>query len=72
MWTAKFWKRAIERAVKTFIVTIVPLVTMNGVLTMDVTAYKSAVLAGAASVLSVIASMLSSTVGESNNPSIVD
>jgi hypothetical protein len=72
MFTWTFWKRALERAIKTFIVVMIPLVTMNGALATDVTVWKSAALAAAATALSVIASMLSSLVGGSDSPSIVD
>lgn len=65
MWTQKFWKASVERAVKTFAQTLVALVGTNAADVMDVDLVDSVQAAAVAAALSVLTSLASSKKGNS-------
>jgi hypothetical protein len=72
MFTAIFWKRALERATKSAAQALIGMWTLDGtgVLSAD---YKLAIgVAAGAAVLSVLTSIVSSGIGPSDSPSVVD
>lgn len=71
MWTAKFWKQALERAIKSAAQALIGLWLVDGVfnvLTVDVK-LAGGVAAGAA-VLSVLTSLVSLPIGDTDSPSL--
>ena len=73
MWTATFWKDALERAGKTFAQTAIPVVSAAAAAgSLGAIDWTSAgIIIGGAVVLSILTSMLSSRVGSDKNASLV-
>jgi hypothetical protein len=71
MFTANFWKQAAERAVKTFAQASLALLTGNGLGLLDVNWGVVASVGGLAAVASLLTSIVTSGVGEKDDPSAV-
>lgn len=71
MWTTRFWKDAVERALKTFAQTLIALLGVGGFGIIDAPWFSSLSVAGLAAVLSVLSSVASVTVGEQGTASLV-
>lgn len=71
MFTAKFWRRTAERAVRAFAAALVGALTAGMALT-DVAQWKAALItAGTAALVSVLMSLAGSKVGDPSSPSFV-
>ena len=71
MWTTRFWKDAVERALKTFAQTLIALLGVGGFGIIDAPWLSSLSVAGLAALLSVLSSVASATVGEQGSASLV-
>lgn len=71
MWTRNFWKQAAERAVKTFAQAALVLLTGDGMGVLDVNWGDVGSVGALAAIASVLTSIVTSTVGEPNDPSAV-
>lgn len=78
MWTGQFWKRAFERAVKTFAQVMVALLTVGGVAAaadapgiLDVNWVGALSVAGLAFIVSLLTSLGSVKVGDADTPDLV-
>jgi hypothetical protein len=71
MWTPRFWKDAVERALKTFAQTLIALLGVGGFGIIDAPWFSSLSVAGLAALLSVLSSVASATVGEQGTASLV-
>ncbi len=71
MWTVNFWKQALERAAKSAVQAAVGTFVLDGfnVLTADWKVAAGAALGGA--VLSLATSVITSGIGQPNDPSLV-
>lgn len=73
MWTRTFWKRALERAVKTLAQTAVAGLTADATGVLDANWVGVASVSGMAAVVSVLMSIASSPVGPDDaDPSLVN
>jgi hypothetical protein len=74
MWTGTFWKDAIERAIKTFAQVAAAAFTAGNMLEMfsPLDLQQVLMLAGASAVVSVLTSIASSGVGDSESASLVN
>lgn len=73
MWTVKFWKAAAERSVKSTAQALILLWAADGGFNvLDVDYGLAFGLAGGAAVLSLLTSVVSSAVGDSTSPSLVN
>ncbi|MEU8821790.1 holin [Actinoplanes sp. NPDC048796] len=72
MFTTKFWKSALERAVKTFAQAALALLTGDGLGIVDVDWGNVVSVAALATLASLLTSIVSLPVGEPHSPSIVD
>lgn len=72
MWTAKFWKRTVERAIKTGLQAYIAAWAVLGHEFDEITNVDSLEVAGAAVFLSIVTSMVSAIPGDSENPSAID
>lgn len=72
MWTAKFWRETAERAVKSAAQAVVGIWTLDGFNIVNADFGLAAGVAGGAAALSVLTSLLTAGVGESNSPSAVE
>lgn len=73
MWTVKFWKAAAERAVKSAAQALVLLWAADGGFNiLDVNYPEAFGLSGGAAMLSLLTSVISSAVGDSSSPSLVN
>ncbi|MGH3991235.1 MAG: holin [Pseudonocardiaceae bacterium] len=71
MFTYRFWRQASERAIKTFLQTLVALLSVNGIGLFDAPWSTALSAAGMAALLSLLTSMASEPLGERENPSLV-
>lgn len=71
MFTYLFWRFAFERALKTFLQTLVALLSVNGIGLLDAPWITALSAAGMAALLSVLTSMASEPLGERANPSLL-
>lgn len=71
MWTDNFWKQTAERAVKTFAQAALALLTGDGMGVLDVNWGDVGSVGALAAIASVLTSIVTSTVGEPNDPSVV-
>lgn len=71
MWSTRFWKDAIERALKTFAQTLIALLGVGGFGIIDAPWLSSLSVAGLAALLSVLSSVASATVGDQGTASLV-
>jgi hypothetical protein len=72
MWTWKFWQQTLERAVKTFAQVVLAFTTGNGLGLLDVAWGHVFQVAGLATLISALTSIVSLPFGkDSNSPSIV-
>lgn len=71
MFTARFWKGALERAIKTFAQAELALVTGDGMGVLDVDWRASASIGALAALASVLTSIVSLGIGPENSPSLV-
>jgi hypothetical protein len=71
MWTTRFWKETVERALKTFAQTIVALLGVGGFGIIDAPWRSSLSVAGLAALLSILSSIGSATVSERGTASVV-
>jgi hypothetical protein len=71
MFTANFWEQAAERAVKTFAQASLALLTGNGIGLLDVNWGTVASVGGLAAVASLLTSIVTSGIGQPNDPSAV-
>ncbi|MFN2495776.1 MAG: holin [Pseudonocardiaceae bacterium] len=71
MFTYLFWRLAFERAFKTFLQTLVALLSINGIGLLDAPWPTALSAAGMAALLSLLTSMASEPLGERNNPSLL-
>jgi hypothetical protein len=71
MWTSNFWKQTFERAVKTFAQGILALLTGDGLGILDIDWGQVASVGALAALASVLTSVVTSGVGEPNDPSAV-
>ena len=71
MFTHRFWRLALERAIKTFAQTLVALLSVSGI-TLHTAPWSIALsAAGMAALLSVLTSMASEPLGERHTPSLL-
>ena len=71
MWTAQFWKAAIERAVKTFAQTLLAVLSLDGLDWLSVNWGDTFLTAGIAAALSVLSSVVTG-VATDGSPSMTD
>lgn len=71
MWTGNFWKQAAERALKTFAQAALALLTGDGLGVLDVNWGDVTSVGALAAIASVLTSIVTSGVGEPNDPSAV-
>jgi hypothetical protein len=71
MWTSRFWKQAGERAVKSAAQSLLGLWALDGFNVLHADFALGAGVAGGAAVLSVLTSIVTSGIGEPNDPSAV-
>jgi hypothetical protein len=71
MWTKNFWKQAAERAVKSAAQGLIGMWTLDGFNVLNADFSLAAGVAGGAAVLSLLTSIVTAGVGESNDPSAV-
>ena len=71
MWTTRFWKDALERALKTFAQTLIALLGVGGFGIIDAPWFSSLSVAGLAALLSALSSVASATVGDQRTASLV-
>lgn len=72
MWTAGFWKSALERAIKTFAQAALALLTGDGLGVLDVDWATVASVGALAAGASVLTSIVSLGFGPAGSPSVVD
>lgn len=70
MFTAIFWRRAAERAVKTFAQAAGAMLAASGVGLLDAAWAETGSVAGMAALLSVLTSVASGAVGNPEDPSV--
>lgn len=71
MWTKNFWKQAAERAVKSAAQALIGMWTLDGFNVLHADFPLAAGIAGGAAVLSLLTSIVTSGIGEANDPSAV-
>jgi hypothetical protein len=71
MWTASFWKDAVERAIKTGAQFFAVTLGTNYMLMWDAGIYEILAATGSAMVLSLVTSIASSGIGEKGTASLV-
>lgn len=71
MWTKNFWKQAVERAVKSAAQSLLGLWALDGFNVLHADFELGVGVAGGAAVLSVLTSIVTSGIGEPNDPSAV-
>jgi hypothetical protein len=71
MWTKNFWKQAAERAVKSAAQALIGMWTLDGFNVLQADFPLAAGIAGGAAVLSLLSSIVTSGIGEANDPSAV-
>lgn len=71
MFTKKFWRQTLERAVKTFAQAIAALLVGDGVGVLDVQWGKVLSIGALAAIASVVTSIVSLPLGEEDSPSAV-
>ncbi|MGQ0719650.1 MAG: holin [Pseudonocardiales bacterium] len=71
MFTYRFWQLASERAVKTFAQSLLAILSATGVGLLTAPWSTALSTAGMAALLSVLTSMASTPVGESDSPSLL-
>ncbi|HSV66353.1 MAG TPA: holin [Mycobacteriales bacterium] len=71
MFTQLFWKSAIERAVKTFAQSLVAVLSVGGIGLVHAPWTTALSAAGMATLLSLLTSVASGTVGDRGSPSLV-
>jgi hypothetical protein len=71
MWTKNFWKQAAERAIKTFAQGSLALLTGDGLGVLDVNWGDVASIGALAALASVLTSIVTSGIGEPNDPSMI-
>lgn len=72
MFTKTFWKATAERAVKTFAQTAAALLTGGGLGILNVDWGMVGSVAGLAAIASVLTSIVSSPIGPTGSPSVVE
>lgn len=72
MWTSTFWKQALERAIKTFAQGVLALLAGDGLGVVDVNWGDVASVGALAAIASILTSLVSAPVGETDSPSVVD
>lgn len=72
MFTARFWKGALERAIKTFAQAEIALMSGDGLGLLDVDWGTAASVGGLAALLSLLTSVVSLGVGPENSASMVE
>ena len=71
MFTKNFWKQSLERLIKTFAQAILALITSDGLGIVDVNWGKVLSVAALAALASLLTSIVTSGVGQPNDPSAV-
>jgi Putative lactococcus lactis phage r1t holin len=71
MFTAMFWKRATERAVKSFAQSLAALLSASGLGLFNANWVQALSTAGMVALLSVLTSLASTKVGDSESPSVL-
>lgn len=72
MFTSRFWKSALERAVKTFAQAELALLTGDGMGVLDIDWRAAASIGALAAIASVLTSLVSLGFGPENSPSMVE
>lgn len=72
MWTTNFWKQAAERAIKTFAQAGLALLTGDGLGVLDINWGDVASVGALAALASVLTSIVTSSIGEPNDPSMIE
>lgn len=71
MWTSRFWKQSAERAAKSAAQALIGMWTLDGFNVLHAHWDLAFGIAGGAAVLSVLTSIVTSGIGEPNDPSAV-
>jgi hypothetical protein len=71
VFTKTFWKQTLERLIKTFAQAILALITSDGLGIVDVNWGRVLSVGALAALASLLTSIVSSRVGQPNNPSAV-
>jgi hypothetical protein len=72
MWTARFWKGTLERAIKTFAQAEIALMSGDGLGLLDIDWNTAASVGALAALLSLLTSLLSLGIGPQNSASLVE
>jgi hypothetical protein len=72
MFAARFWKRTVERAVKSAAQALIGMWTLDGTGVLSADYKLAAGVALGAAVLSILTSIVSSGIGQSDDPSVVN
>lgn len=71
MWTSSFWRQAAERSIKSAAQALIGMWALDGLNVLHAHWDLAAGIAGGAAVLSALTSIVTSGVGEPNDPSAV-